>query len=582
MGNKYNELIRLIELKKEELSNEEPKPQNPKLEYLTYFFEKYKIFGRELETDINAYEILLTYLLEQYKEQNFDDLKKQVDENENFLKYMSYEDLYCIAYISINIDIEKIENLVSILDRTPKLLKKFICWRLKNALAKKVKIKLEGFKDLESIKMFFRTSILARKAINYQSIKNLNTLFESIKNENPINISLLASTFEKSYEYYQSLKKEEIKREKIKKQRIANYSKIISTIERMKERQEIVEIDAVLKLIDEDDLKIAYLKYVNEHNQKYYQELEKEYHSKNTESISNYISYFHSLQLSFLELPEELKQAILNIEIEELKNRISILVQLPISINDVILISTKSNLTIIKEIDSYLKDGYIDTNSLLNNLSIFYDTNLLENFRRNIEMVLNKKISLISVINKCFLFADNQVLKQNLDILKSLQLSINQIKDFSMLSDTNLIEKLASLIEVGLEKEIKTNPEILNADINLAKRIVIARMVGEEIFDENGIKASILEKDNFFVPDYKIDQYLLDRDNSSYHCRSQVIFEESIINSSKNTWSYNIDGIMIPKLRVNNLSISLEQIIAPSLYNKEEVKKLEKQLKVEN
>ena len=133
-------------------------------------------------------------------------------------------------------------------------------------------------------------------------------------------------------------------------------------------------------------------------------------------------------------------------------------------------------------------------------------------------------------------------------------------------------------IKYAYEEIIKSKPEVLNADKNLAKRIIISRIVGMDIIEDGNINEKIIQKDDFFVRDMDIDKYLFDRDNSNYNTELMIEFNTNI---NEEGLSYIVEGIVIPKARVTNLCVSLNDIIRPSLYTQEEIKKLEKYKKAE-
>ena len=99
-------------------------------------------------------------------------------------------------------------------------------------------------------------------------------------------------------------------------------------------------------------------------------------------------------------------------------------------------------------------------------------------------------------------------------------------------------------------------------------------MVGEEPIEGNTIKDFVLNKDKFFVSQNAISNYLLDRNNREYQNKEAIFISDT----NSTALSYNVDGIIIPKTRVRE-SATLESIISPSLYSKEEVKILERSTK---
>ena len=75
----------------------------------------------------------------------------------------------------------------------------------------------------------------------------------------------------------------------------------------------------------------------------------------------------------------------------------------------------------------------------------------------------------------------------------------------------------------------------------------------------------------FFVPASKVN-IELQRDNTTYN-RDGFLYLPKV---ESTPLSYNVDGVIIPKIRVEEQPVSLESIIKPSLYSNEEIKILEK------
>ena len=194
------------------------------------------------------------------------------------------------------------------------------------------------------------------------------------------------------------------------------------------------------------------------------------------------------------------------------------------------------------------------------------------NLKNNIKTLEKAKVNIRELSNKSILLFDRNTICNNIELLNRYNISIRGLSNIDMLMKENLDEQISLLVEIGLENDIVNHPELLNSDNNLAKRILIARFVGENPYDNGMIKSSIIDKDSFFVPDKYVDNYLFDRDNSKYNSSLIVRFDDN--EGSK--FSYDIEGIRIPKAKVSNLSVSLQTLVRASLYSKEEIKKLEK------
>lgn len=379
------------------------------------------------------------------------------------------------------------------------------------------------------------------------------------------------------YKYYLSLEKQQNQLMKEKNKQIYCYTELLEILKREDSKEEITCIDLILDRIKEDDLKILCLKYIEQHNKIYYEKLEQEYSYKNENSISKYISYFNEMGIDFKSLTIEEQQMVMRDSLQVLKEKIKLLETIFQDNQLCVLTAIKTELSVVEEIDHLMKKGYISQELLLNDPTLYYDTYKLTNLKDNIEFLLKEKVNLISIEDKSFLMIDTSLLIKNVKVLKKLDIEIKNLKDLKMLTEEKLQDKINSLIEIGLEEVLVKKPVVLNSDINLAKRIVIARLVGEDIFEDDEIKESILDKDKFFVADNMINKYLLDRDNSNY--QSSAMIELRCFNETKA--SYLLEGVIIPKAKVTNLCVSLEALIKPSLYSEQEVKVLEKYQKVE-
>lgn len=617
----YNQLLDKIENKTRELSFS--LQENKRVEFLDDFFQKFNKKAPHTLLNITVKELMLAFLLEIDRERNFDDLATEVD------KFIGYFNSFSMDTVTTSCDLcddfrrfvnvrKASVGLKSLLTFGNSLRKSFDTINSRNIdiFLNRVNESLQtDFKNCEEFFNFIDLTIFLRtinKGINLnlilivadgerekekckarldaklkmvssdsqkEEVKD-NALLESkiiemsqvkiIDNilKNLVDVKVFEDNFLDLFSYYSKLKSEV----KIQTKKLYRYIKLKEILTRENKKDEITDIDTILDNVLDDDIKFLCLEYIYEHNMRYYKKLYDEYSYKDKNSISKYVNYFSTFGINFIMLEEDIKAKLLEIPLDVIKEKMRLLRSCDFSNDDKVIICSYADISVIEEINAFIKKGYIDFQMLSNNLSIYIDKKTLENLRRNINLLVQKKVNIRDLKNKTILLVDNSIIKVNVYLLESYLINISKIDDLTMLGRTDLSDFIASLVEIGLENCLSKQPALLNSDSNLAKRIVISEAVGDEIYENGLIKQSILDKDNFFVNDSEVNSYLLDRDNSNYHSNLLIAF----YGGDASMFSYDIEGIKIPKVKVKNLSVSLENLVNGSLYTSNQVKILEK------
>lgn len=617
----YNQLLDKIENKTRELSFS--LQENKRVEFLDDFFQKFNKKAPHTLLNITVKELMLAFLLEIDRERNFDDLATEVD------KFIGYFNSFSMDTVTTSCDLcddfrrfvtvrKASIGLKSLLTFGNSLRKSFDTINSRNIdiFLNRVNESLQtDFKNCEEFFHFIDLTIFLRtinKGINLnlilivadgerekekckarldaklkmassdsqkEEVKD-NALLESkiiemsqvkiIDNilKNLVDVKVFEDNFLNLFSYYSKLKSEV----KIQTKKLYRYIKLKEILTRENKKDEITDIDTILDNVLDDDIKFLCLEYIYEHNMRYYKKLYDEYSYKDKNSISKYVNYFSTFGINFIMLEEDIKSKLLEIPLDVIKEKMRLLRSFDFSNDDKVIICSYADISVIEEINVFIKKGYIDFQMLSNNLSIYIDKKTLENLRRNINLLVQKKVNIRDLKNKTILLVDNSIIKVNVYLLESYLINISKIDDLTMLGRTDLSDFIASLVEIGLENCLSKQPALLNSDSNLAKRIVISEAVGDEIYENGLIKQSILDKDNFFVNDSEVNSYLLDRDNSNYHSNLLIAF----YGGDASMFSYDIEGIKIPKVKVKNLSVSLENLVNGSLYTSNQVKILEK------
>lgn len=599
MESKYQELLIKIDGRIKELSYELENDNNTRTEYLSTFFEKCSLKDMSTIFNISSSELLLALLLEADRKTDANELIDKVKEVKDYIDHMAMDELINACGISsdkqISETLKRIEEAIQNLPKTNLL--KFMSDKRVKDINKTLELKLSGYEEfltfmkllklLEIIDKNENLYILLFIADIHQEKNNDINDYEKIlsKSYDQTTINKILATcinqkkVEKSltnlYSYYREIEKEENFKTKTRTKKIYRYIELKEILEKESKKKEITNIDYILDKVLDDDIKRLCLEYIYSHNEKYYEELYQEYSYKSENPIKKYISYFNTLGINFLEIEEQTQKQIMAFSLEILKNQIKQLPNISFDKNILIAISSRNSLSVIEELNKLLKTNYIDLALLSMNQNIYCDENIFKNLKANIRTLEKSKVNIRELENKQILLTSNAILSKNLELLKKLDISLKGLNNLDMLAKEDLVEEISLFVEIGFETELVKQPALLNSDKNLVKRILISESVGEDIYDNGYVKESIINKDSFFVSDNEVDQYLFDRDNSNYHSNHVIIFEEN----SKSPFSYDIEGIKVPKLKVENLSISLENLVCTSMYSKEEIKVLEKHSK---
>lgn len=599
MESKYQELLIKIDGRIKELSYELENDNNTRTEYLSTFFEKCSLKDMSTIFNISSSELLLALLLEADRKTDANELIDKVKEVKDYIDHMAMDELINACGISsdkqISETLKRIEESIQNLPKTNLL--KFMSDKRVKDINKTLELKLSGYEEfltfmkllklLEIIDKNENLYILLFIADIHQEKNNDINDYEKIlsKSYDQTTINKILATcinqkkVEKSltnlYSYYREIEKEENFKTKTRTKKIYRYIELKEILEKESKKKEITNIDYILDKVLDDDIKRLCLEYIYSHNEKYYEELYQEYSYKSENPIKKYISYFNTLGINFLEIEEQTQKQIMAFSLEILKNQIKQLPNISFDKNILIAISSRNSLPVIEELNKLLKTNYIDLALLSMNQNIYCDENIFKNLKANIRTLEKSKVNIRELENKQILLTSNAILSKNIELLKKLDISLKGLNNLDMLAKEDLVEEISLFVEIGFETELVKQPALLNSDKNLVKRILISESVGEDIYDNDYVKESIINKDSFFVSDNEVDQYLFDRDNSNYHSNHVIIFEEN----SKSPFSYDIEGIKVPKLKVENLSISLENLVCTSMYSKEEIKVLEKHSK---
>ena len=319
-------------------------------------------------------------------------------------------------------------------------------------------------------------------------------------------------------------KKKEIKQEnkklnKLYSDKITKLNKLINNLGKNTNGEEITNIDELLDYAGEE-FRHDILIYIKENNKTYNEKLERKYLNLKKNSISKFINIFGKNNIDFMLFNDAEKKIIMSRGYDFVEKIIKFLNKIDYKFkNEILLIIAGTNNDIISKIEEFIKKDYINSEIVRNNINVLLPSNDLDEISynlliRNMNLLLDKGINIkgLDSDGMNFYVSSTKLIEDNLSTTEESKVNIKtrNLKNYNFLGEEDLKSKINSLKELGVN--INSNIEVLNSDINIIKRIKLCNSLGISIYDENNkIKKDILNKDLFFVPDSKIDEYVNER-----------------------------------------------------------------------
>lgn len=340
--------------------------------------------------------------------------------------------------------------------------------------------------------------------------------------------------------------------------------------------KEITKVRELVERIPDDILRKEVLYFINNHNNKYYKEVVEEYNIISADAKNKIKTILNDYHIEFTD--NDLK----NIESSssDLKFELSLLTKMNITDSNTLLsIIINTNKEIVTNIYRIIKEGIIDNNFVYNNINLFNKDLVVSDYYKlieNIEVLKKNNINPRAMANtKEILIMDSSLLDRNLKILDNYKLKdkLRKIENHTFLLKENLASTIDSILELGLESNLKDELDILNIDNIGIKRIRLLKELGEELSFED-IKKVVCDKE-FFIPDNLLDEYIFNKvDYIDEDFLVEIDYEE--LEKYEDELTYNFDGVIISKNKVkrniNNYNDNIFRgIIKDSILNDVEV-----------
>ena len=487
-------------------------------EFINYVNEKNRVLANiRLSKFIYSEPIFSIYV----EENNTDLLIKLFEYFRNLNRYINIKNLLDAFYE----DRDSFENIAFMIE-TFKLYNNYSKKEKQIPISVLKKIDAEEISKVLDIKIFSESNIKSKIDIFYTQLNKINS-YIGVEN--------------RKSELYNK------KRKEIKRQNLV----ALSLLENALNINEIKKIREIIYYISDDNLKKEFLKVIYFHNKKYYEELANQLSSIKNNSLNTYIALFNEYEI---EISVEVIKELMNKNINDIRIMLDFLkLRFDFSIEAIIYIIKVSNKDILKEIDNFVNDGYLNYNFVFNNISIFdCNSNYLNVIKNNIATINDKGINPKIFNLNCELLLDNSdLISKNIDILIEYNL-IKKLKfasNYSFLLEPKLEEKIDKYIEFGYINFLLENLDLLNFE-NISRLDILHKMN----FKINDLEQliQILNTKKFNSIDVKIDEYIYN--TLDYVKKEELLLSEKQLNSKLiNFWTYSFDGIFVSALKVKRM-----------------------------
>lgn len=392
--------------------------------------------------------------------------------------------------------------------------------------------------------------------------------------------------------YYEKLQKAEKSRQKkIEKAQIA-----CETLEEKlvvaQASEEIRNIGNIIDKAPNSALRKEILKVIYNHNKLFYDRLESEYKRLSESDTSQYHVILSGYGINVQDSEVRLIMKNSTDDLEKMLHDLSVMQITEAA--DVVEILKHSNRQTLNNYIRLIERKTVTSNYFKEHKEIFDPSSKEhEDFMKNINALQKNKINLASTnLSQNVFLTPHEILNESIRVLKEYAF-INALKNtsnYSFLGQEDLSSSIDTLLELGYEKNLEENLEILNykdkfARLQILKELNIPVTSTTDLLD-------VLTTDSFLIPDTIIEEYVYNAVDYTLPCIEETTGitdaennEEKLSEFQNTSRTYSFDGVLISKNKVlRNLNSTtgcpsnaglLYAIIKNSVLSDEEYAKIE-------
>jgi len=385
------------------------------------------------------------------------------------------------------------------------------------------------------------------------------------------------------YTFVSESDREERDLQKYKEREIRGYDKALNLLDKSLDKEEITKARSIIKQIRDEEVKFAILQFIYEHNQPYYEQLVSEYQEISSNTKVKYRSLLHSFGIETENLNLE---EIMHNKLSEVEKMLSYLKNKKFDDDLILDVLRNTNFIIFEEVKDYIDKGYFSNMFITCNREIFYSgSSMLELFRKNKKVLESYGVNPYVFRNHLnLLFTESNLLGESLAVLANYGLlkSLKNTDNLSFLIKQDFVFKIDQLLELGYEKMLEENLDLLNYD-NLM-RLEVLKSSGFVLESIDEVEA-VLKSDKFMLPDDKLEEYLLNVVDD-VDLDTIIIPEQSLDSFRESLRTYKIGDNLISICKVKRLLNSgkglLEAVTSNCFLNDREFDKIVDALGGEN
>ena len=315
-------------------------------------------------------------------------------------------------------------------------------------------------------------------------------------------------------------------------------------------RAEITDARNIVKRIKDEGLKNIFLKFIYEHNMKYYVDLDERLQRYRGNTSTAYLDELskHRIVVD----TNEVKDFMFN-NLDDFKKLLNIMSKYSLSESDLIRVLKITNLDLVERLDEYVKRGMLNLVFIRNNLEI-YDINqtMIDVIDNNINILNNYGVNPQMFVNYPNILLDESgLLLTNIQLLINygLKSSLRTTDNFEFVLDDNLSYKIDRFIELGFSSYLEEDLGLINS--NNLKRLEVLKSMNIPINDINDLR-DILFGQKFIINDLELDGYISNvlpyKNKKELSCSIEDLEKKRI---DKRT--YSLGGVLISSEKVNRL-----------------------------
>ena len=353
-----------------------------------------------------------------------------------------------------------------------------------------------------------------------------------------IDYAAIRKTFSKIVEYHNAKSRTIETRNRQRNKAIQTYREFLTYFTSAGLNSEITDYRRTVAKIPDENFKREILKYIYKYNLDYQMPIEELYNETLELDLDSYYPILGAYSIPRTEeTVARLRTKYTPMEVKSLLGKLG-----EVGIEDenilyqILLVSNKE---VIDTLCNFAKKEVISNEVLKKYPAIFNPDDIwYKNAITNINIVVNAGMNpRYMSSSKIALFAPSEVVKKNIQGLKETELlsKISKDTNIDFIGSLATTQVLFLATSSGYKKDIEEDMDLLNFGATKWKRVYIMKEIDMPVASSE--LRSFLEAKTFFIPNYKLEEYIFDNEENT----KPVQFTKKIIPSTEKVEATTID-----------------------------------------